>query len=172
MCLLSAFWQPHGQNMCKDLAELCNILCIVRSLAQKPMYACCLACQPRTTKIAVCHFLFSAMLALVTFSTVFLAAEGAQTSSPYQDQLLTSMDPNPYGSDTSGDKPEAETQVQYFKTRLLECIAGLDRGFSASSNAAAQVESATLSLTGQSSPVSLSWNSGTSFYFYVALFFA
>ena len=70
------------------------------------------------------------------------------------------MEPNPYGSGTSDDEPSAEDQVQYFKLRLLECIAGLDRGFSASSNAAAQVESAVLSLTGQSEPVSLSWTAG------------
>ena len=71
------------------------------------------------------------------------------------------MEPNPYGSGTSDDEPSAEDQVQYFKLRLLECIAGLDRGFSASPNAAAQVESAVLSLTGQSEPVSLSWTPGT-----------
>lgn len=70
------------------------------------------------------------------------------------------MEPNPYGSGASDDEPSAEDQVQYFKLRLLECIAGLDRGFSASSNAAAQVESAVLSLTGQSEPVSLSWTPG------------
>ena len=88
-------------------------------------------------------------------------AEGAQTAAPYQDQPLTSMEPNPYGSGAPGRKPTAENQAQYFKLRLLECIVGLDRGFSASPAAAAQVESATLSLTGQSSPVSLSWTSGT-----------
>lgn len=70
------------------------------------------------------------------------------------------MEPNPYGPGTPGRKPSAENQVQYFKLRLLECIVGLDRGFSASPAAAAQVESATLSLTGQSSPVSLSWTPG------------
>ena len=67
--------------------------------------------------------------------------------------------PNPYEG-KSGRKPNADTQANYFKLRLLECIAGLDRGFAADGYAAMQVESATLALTEQSEPVMLSWTSG------------
>ncbi len=89
----------------------------------------------------------------------FASAEGAQTGSPYKDQSLSSMEPNPYEG-KSGRKPNAETQANYFKLRLLECVAGLDRGFAANAYAAMQVESAALALTEQSEPVMLSWTSG------------
>ncbi len=90
---------------------------------------------------------------------VNVAAEGAQSGSPYKSQPLSSMEPNPYEGKT-GRKPGAETQSNYFKLRLLECIAGLDRGFAANGYAAMQVESAALALTEQSAPVMLSWTSG------------
>ncbi len=90
---------------------------------------------------------------------MYLSAEGAQTGSPYKDQSLSSMEPNPYEG-KSGRKPNAETQANYFKLRLLECVAGLDRGFAANAYAAMQVESAALALTEQSEPVMLSWTSG------------
>ena len=86
-------------------------------------------------------------------------AEGAQTGSPYKTQPLSSMEPSPYEG-KSGRKPSAETQAGYFKLRLLECIAGLDRGFAADGHAAMQVESAALALTEQSEPISLSWTPG------------
>ena len=89
----------------------------------------------------------------------FAFAEGAQIGSPYKDQSLSSMEPNPYEG-KSGRKPNAETQANYFKLRLLECVAGLDRGFAANAYAAMQVESAALALTEQSEPVMLSWTSG------------
>jgi len=54
----------------------------------------------------------------------------------------------------------AGSQATYFKLRLLECVAGLDRGFAANAYAAMQVESAALALTEQSEPVMLSWTSG------------
>ncbi len=69
------------------------------------------------------------------------------------------MEPNPYEG-KSGRKPNPETQANYFKLRLLECVAGLDRGFAANAYAAMQVESAALALTEQSEPVMLSWTSG------------
>ena len=90
---------------------------------------------------------------------VSASAEGAQTGSPYKDQSLSSMEPNPYEG-KSGRKPNAETQANYFKLRLLECVAGLDRGFAANAYAAMQVESAALALTEQSEAVMLSWTSG------------
>ena len=86
-------------------------------------------------------------------------AEGAQKGSPYKTQPLSSMEPSPYEG-KSGRKPNAETQASYFKLRLLECIAGLDRGFAANGFAAMQVESAALALTEQSEPISLSWTPG------------
>ena len=86
-------------------------------------------------------------------------AEGAQSGSPYKNQPLSTLEANPYEG-KSGDKPSAEVQTSYFKLRLMECIAGLDRGFAANSYAASQVESAALALTEQSEPVSLSWNAG------------
>lgn len=82
--------------------------------------------------------------------------KGAQTGSPYKTQPLSSMEPSPYEG-KSGRKPSAETQAGYFKLRLLECIAGLDRGLAADGYAAMQVESAALALTEQSEPISLSW---------------
>ena len=69
------------------------------------------------------------------------------------------MEPSPYEG-KSGRKPSAETQASYFKMRLLECIAGLDRGFAANGYAAMQVESAALALTEQSEPISLTWTPG------------
>lgn len=86
--------------------------------------------------------------------------KGAQSGSPYQNQPLSAMMPNPYEG-KSGRKPNADTQANYFKLRLLECIAGLDRGFAADGYAAMQVESATLALTEQSEPVMLSWTSAS-----------
>lgn len=86
--------------------------------------------------------------------------KGAQTGSPYKDQSLSSMEPNPYEG-KSGRKPNAETQANYFKLRLLECVAGLDRGFAANAYAAMQVESAALALTEQSEAVMLSWTSAS-----------
>lgn len=86
-------------------------------------------------------------------------AEGAQSGSPYKNQPLSTLEPNPYEG-RSGRKPSAEVQSNYFKLRLMECIAGLDRGFAANSFAAMQVESAALALTEQSEPVSLSWTAG------------
>ena len=52
-------------------------------------------------------------------------------------------------------------QVDYYKRRLLYVVAGLDRGFAANGNAAAEVEASVFSLTSASSPVVLSWESGT-----------
>ena len=69
------------------------------------------------------------------------------------------MEANPFEGRTGGNT-ESGTQSDYFKLRLLECIAGLDRGFAANSYATMQVESAALALTEQSEPVQLSWNSG------------
>jgi len=106
-----------------------------------------------TSKDAVSSFL------LFFHVLVYVSAEGAQTGSPYKDQSLSSMEPNPYEG-KSGRKPNAETQANYFKLRLLECVAGLDRGFAANAYAAMQVESAALALTEQSEPVMLSWTSG------------
>ena len=88
-------------------------------------------------------------------------AEGAQSGSPYQTQPLSTLEPNPYEG-KPGRKPSAEVQSNYFKLRLMECIAGLDRGFAANSYAAMQVESAALALTEQSQPVNLSWTAGES----------
>ena len=42
-------------------------------------------------------------------------------------------------------------------------MAGLDRGFAANANAAAEVEAAVFSLTSATSPVILSWTSGKPF---------
>ena len=66
------------------------------------------------------------------------------------------MEPNPYEG-RSGRSPSKQVQAEYYKLRLLECIAGLDRGFAANSYATMQVESAALALTEQSDPVQLSW---------------
>lgn len=82
--------------------------------------------------------------------------KGAQSGSPYQQQPLSTLEANPFEG-KSGKKPSAEVQRDYFKLRLMECIAGLDRGFAANSYAAMQVESAALALTEQSQPVMLSW---------------
>lgn len=86
-------------------------------------------------------------------------AEGAQSGSPYQQQPLSTLEANPFEG-KAGKKPSAEVQRDYFKLRLMECIAGLDRGFAANSYAAMQVESAALALTEQSQPVMLSWTAG------------
>lgn len=88
-------------------------------------------------------------------------AEGAQSGSPYKNQPLSTLESNPYEG-KPGRKPSAEVQTNYFKLRLMECIAGLDRGFAANSYAAMQVESAALALTEQSEPVTLSWTAGES----------
>lgn len=91
--------------------------------------------------------------------TLCCSAEGAQSGSPYQQQPLSTLEANPFEG-KSGKKPSAEVQRDYFKLRLMECIAGLDRGFAANSYAAMQVESAALALTEQSQPVMLSWTAG------------
>ncbi|KAL3130849.1 hypothetical protein ABBQ38_000181 [Trebouxia sp. C0009 RCD-2024] len=86
--------------------------------------------------------------------------KGAQSGSPYQTQPLSTLEQNPYEG-KPGRKPSAEVQTSYFKLRLMECIAGLDRGFAANSFAAMQVESAALALTEQSQPVQLSWTAAS-----------
>ncbi|KAL3138877.1 hypothetical protein ABBQ32_005704 [Trebouxia sp. C0010 RCD-2024] len=86
--------------------------------------------------------------------------KGAQSGSPYQTQPLSTLEQNPYEG-KPGRKPSAEVQINYFKLRLMECIAGLDRGFAANSFAAMQVESAALALTEQSQPVQLSWTAAS-----------
>lgn len=96
-----------------------------------------------------------------TDQAVFDFAEGAQSGSPYQQQPLSTLEANPFEG-KAGKKPSAEVQRDYFKLRLMECIAGLDRGFAANSYAAMQVESAALALTEQSQPVMLSWTAGES----------
>ena len=88
-------------------------------------------------------------------------AENAQSGSPYRDTPLSAMDANPFEGRTGSDT-DSDVQSDYFKLRLLECIAGLDRGFAANSYATMQVESAALALTEQSEPVQLSWTSGRS----------
>ena len=52
-------------------------------------------------------------------------------------------------------------QVRYFKQLLLYCVAGVDRGFAANDRANEEVERAVSSLQNATTPVVLSWTSGT-----------
>ena len=84
-----------------------------------------------------------------------LPAETAGTDrpAPYAFQPLTALT----ADQTSLD---IEEYRQYQKLRLLQSVAGLDRGFAANSTAAALVESAALELTGTGEAVTLSWTPG------------
>jgi hypothetical protein len=67
---------------------------------------------------------------------------------PFQDTPLTSLDASPDKGDDQGTK---------IKKRLLYVVSGLDRGFSASSAAIAEVEANIASLLSIAQPVNLSW---------------
>ena len=75
---------------------------------------------------------------------------GSDKPAPYFFQPLTVL---------AADKTSSDNK-QYQKLRLLQSVAGLDRGFGANAAAAALVESAVLALTGTGEPVTLSWTPG------------
>ena len=81
-----------------------------------------------------------------------LPAETAGTDkpAPYAFQPLTVLAADQTSSDIK----------QYQKLRLLQSVAGLDRGLAANSTAAALVESAALVLIGTGEAVDLSWTPG------------
>ena len=84
-----------------------------------------------------------------------LPAETAGTNkpAPYAYQPLTALT-------AEQSKSDFKQYQQYQKLRLLQSVAGLDRGFAANSTAAALVESAALALTGTGEAVTLSWTPG------------
>ena len=87
-----------------------------------------------------------------------LPAETAGTDkpAPYAFQPLTALTAN----QASSDIEQYQQYQQYQKLRLLQSVAGLDRGFAANSTAAALVESAALALMGTAEAVTLSWTPG------------
>ena len=84
-----------------------------------------------------------------------LPAETAGTNkpAPFAFQPLTALTADQAASDV-------KQYQQYQKLRLLQSVAGLDRGFAANSTAAALVEDAALALTGTGEAVDLSWTPG------------
>eukprot|EP00891_Asterochloris_glomerata_P000080 jgi/Astpho2/80/Aster-04553 len=75
---------------------------------------------------------------------------GSDKPAPFAFQPLTVLTATPPEETPSDNK-------QYQKLRLLQSVAGLDRGFAANTTAAALVESAALALAGTGEAVTLSW---------------
>ena len=75
---------------------------------------------------------------------------GTDRPAPYAFHPLTVLTADQTSSDIK----------QYQKLRLLQSVAGLDRGVAANPTAAALVESAALALTGTREAVTLSWTPG------------
>lgn len=78
---------------------------------------------------------------------------GSDKPAPFAFQPLTVLTATPPEETPSDNK-------QYQKLRLLQSVAGLDRGFAANTTAAALVESAALALAGTGEAVTLSWTPG------------
>ena len=71
---------------------------------------------------------------------------------------LTSFPADPFKA--SGTEISQSGRLKYFKYRLLASVAGLDRGFTATPEAARQVEDAVSYLLSAGEPVNLSWTVG------------